>query len=92
MLELNPEIVCFLIDKSHEFHAKEQAVIPEEPNSPAEDWARQVLADHRAELEAMARLLLEKEKIDAQDIQSVLGPVAPSLKETENASTTRNVA
>jgi cell division protease FtsH len=54
--------------------------------------ARQVLADHRAELEAMARLLLEKEKIDAQDIRSVLGPVAPSVKATENVSTTRNVA
>jgi len=54
--------------------------------------ARQLLADHRAELEAMARLLLEKEKIDAQDIRSVLGPVAPSVKATENVSTTRNVA
>ena len=36
--------------------------------------ARQVLADHRRELEAMARLLLEKEKIDTQDIQDILGP------------------
>ena len=40
----------------------------------------------------MARLLLEKEKIDAQDIRSVLGPVASSVKGTENASTSRNVA
>jgi cell division protease FtsH len=54
--------------------------------------ARQLLADHRAELEAMARLLLEKEKIDAQDIRSVLGPVATSVKGNENASTSRNVA
>ena len=50
MLELNPDIVCFLIDKSHEFHAKEQAVIPEEPNSPGEDWARQVLADQTGDM------------------------------------------
>jgi cell division protease FtsH len=54
--------------------------------------ARQVLADHRAELEAMARLLLDKEKIDAQDIQSVLGPAASSGKATENESGARNVA
>jgi len=54
--------------------------------------ARQLLADHRTELEAMARLLLEKEKIDAQDIRSVLGPVASSVKATENVSNTRNVA
>ena len=40
----------------------------------------------------VARLLLEKEKIDAQDIRSVLGPVAPSVKAIENVSTTRNVA
>ena len=46
MLNLNPETVCFLIDKAREFHAKEQVVIPEEPTSPADDWARQVLADH----------------------------------------------
>jgi hypothetical protein len=46
MLELNPETVCFLISKAKEFHAKEQVVIPDEPLSPSEDWARQILADH----------------------------------------------
>lgn len=46
MLSVNPETVCFLIDKAHEFHAKEEVVIPEIPNSPADDWGRQVLADH----------------------------------------------
>ncbi len=46
MLEINPEIVCFIIDKAHEFHAKEQVVIPEQPTNPADDWALQVLADH----------------------------------------------
>ena len=68
-------------------HQKPQDII-----DAAYQSARQLLADHRAELEAMARLLLEKEKIDAQDIRSVLGPVAPSVKATENVSTTRNVA
>ncbi len=46
MLEVNPEIVCFIIAKAHEFHAKEQVVIPEEPVNPSDDWALQVLADH----------------------------------------------
>ena len=46
MLELNPETVCFLINKAREFHAKEGVVIPDEPLSPSEDWARQILADH----------------------------------------------
>jgi hypothetical protein len=46
MLELNPDTVCFLIDKAHEFHAKEDVVIPDTPGSPTEDWALQVLADH----------------------------------------------
>lgn len=46
MLSVNPETVCFLISKAHEFHAKEGVVIPEIPNSPADDWGRQVLADH----------------------------------------------
>ena len=46
MLNVHPDTVCFIIDKAHEFQAKEQVVIPETPNSPSEDWALQVLADH----------------------------------------------
>ncbi len=46
MLNINPDIVCVIITKAHEFHAKEGVVIPEEPSNPGDDWARQVLADH----------------------------------------------
>ena len=46
MLNINPQIICFLIDKAREFHVKEQVSIPETPTSPTEDWAMQVLADH----------------------------------------------
>lgn len=46
MIDLNPENVYFLIDKMREFHAKEAVTIPEVPTSPADDWARQVLANH----------------------------------------------
>ena len=45
-MDLNPETVFFLVDKAQEFHVKEQVTIPEEPLSPSDDWARQVLADH----------------------------------------------
>ena len=44
--------------------------------------AKQILAGHRRELEVMAELLLEKEKIDGQDIQRVLGPHQNSEKDT----------
>jgi hypothetical protein len=50
MLDVNPETVCFLISKARQFHAKEEVVIPEVPDSPAEDWGRQVLADHSGDL------------------------------------------
>jgi hypothetical protein len=50
MLNINPEIICFIINKAREFQAKEEVTIPEEPNSPADDWARQVLADHTDDL------------------------------------------
>lgn len=47
MLDVNPETVCFLIAKAHQFHAKEEVVIPDEPLSPADSSASQLLADHR---------------------------------------------
>lgn len=43
---ISPVTVCFLIDKAHEFHAKEAVVIPEPDLSPSDDWGRQILADH----------------------------------------------
>lgn len=46
MLELNPEIVCLIIARAREFHAKEQVVLPEEPFNAGDDWALQTLADH----------------------------------------------
>ncbi|MFO8026006.1 DUF3775 domain-containing protein [Thiohalophilus sp.] len=47
MLELNPERICNIIQLAREFHAKEAVVIPERPNNSSDDWALQVLADHR---------------------------------------------
>ncbi len=50
MLETNLDTVCFVMDKCREFQAKEAVVIPEAPDSPEDDWARQVLADHSEDL------------------------------------------
>src|SRR3569832_1479179 len=50
MLEINPETLCLVIAKAKEFHAKEAVVIPDEPLSPGEDWARHVRADHDDDL------------------------------------------
>jgi cell division protease FtsH len=45
--------------------------------------ARQVLIGRREDLDKMAHLLLEKEKIDEHDIQRILGPRNPSGKSPE---------
>ena len=50
MLNINPETVCHIIDKAREFQAKEQVVIPDVPDSPADDWPLQVLAEHVGDL------------------------------------------
>lgn len=49
MLNINPETVCLIIKKARQFQAKEQVVIPKAPDSPADNWTLQVLADHSGE-------------------------------------------
>jgi hypothetical protein len=63
MLDINPETVCLLIDKAHQFHAKEQVVIPEVPMSPTDDWALQVLADHGDDM------TLQDAKVNIDDLE-----------------------
>lgn len=47
MLNIDVEILCFIIGRAREFQAREGVVIPEPlPDSPSENWAMQVLADH----------------------------------------------
>ena len=45
-LNINEESLRAFIEKAHGFHAKEWVSIPEQPLSPSDDWAMQVLADH----------------------------------------------
>ena len=46
-LDLNPEIVQFVIDKVHEFHSREDVTFPDEEEVDAlnEDWAEQFSTD-----------------------------------------------
>ncbi|MDT8377058.1 MAG: DUF3775 domain-containing protein [Mariprofundaceae bacterium] len=47
MLNIHPDTVCFIIARAREFQAKEGVVLSEpETDSPSENWAMQVLADH----------------------------------------------
>lgn len=49
MLEINPEIICLLIEKAHEFHAQDMVNISEEPESQLDEFAEQALADYGSE-------------------------------------------
>lgn len=50
MLNISPETVCNIIQRARQFHVKEDVVIDEVPDSPADDWALQTLADHSGNL------------------------------------------
>lgn len=67
MLNINPETVCQIIQLAREFQAKEEVVIPEAPDSPAEDWGRQVLADHQGDMTyQFTRDLIDELETDQQ--------------------------
>jgi len=46
MLDVNPDIVCRLIQLAREFHVQVDVVIPETEGNPSGDWAAQTLANH----------------------------------------------
>ena len=46
MININPQIVCQIIERAREFQAKEDVVIPETPNSPADENALHILEAH----------------------------------------------
>lgn len=52
MLEVNPGIICRIVDQSREFHAQEGVVIPETAGGSEidSDQAMQTLAAHAADL------------------------------------------
>lgn len=49
MLDISSEIVCEIIARAREFHAKEDVVLPDDTGNPTDD-VFQVLADHAGDL------------------------------------------
>jgi len=49
-LNVNPETIYSIIDKIHEFQAKEDVVLPEESDAISSHSALQILADHQDDL------------------------------------------
>jgi hypothetical protein len=45
-VHIRQETLCSLITLAREFQAKEEVCIPDDQDSPSEDWALQMLADH----------------------------------------------
>jgi hypothetical protein len=50
MLNISPETVCYIIARARQFHVKEGVVLPDITDSPADDWALQMLADQQGDL------------------------------------------
>lgn len=48
-LEINPDTVRYIAEMAREFHAQEAVSITEDPMSPSDDWAMQVLAAHEGD-------------------------------------------
>jgi len=44
-LELNRDTIQFIIDKAHEFHARDDVTFPDEPQAVDEEWVKQVATD-----------------------------------------------
>lgn len=92
MLDLNPENICFIIDKSRQFHVKEEVTITEMPTSPADDWARQGLADHEDDLTYMELVSAINDLEPDQQVQLValmwLGRGDFTVEEWHNATRT----
>jgi hypothetical protein len=48
-LEINPEIVCQIVDRAHEFHAQDEVDFEEEPEGPADMTAVETLSEYAEE-------------------------------------------
>ena len=54
MINMNPEIVCQIIDKARQFHAKEEVVLPKPPSRQADESSYQALVDHDDDMTSQA--------------------------------------
>ena len=58
ILNISSDTVCNIIQSARQFHVKEQVVVPEIPNSPADDWALEMLDDHAGDLNFQEVILI----------------------------------
>jgi hypothetical protein len=54
VLHIDLDSICAIIEMAREFQSKEQVVLPDNPSSPTEDWALQILADHSEDYSVQA--------------------------------------
>jgi len=47
MLELNPDTVCFIISKAHEFQTQDQVSFPDEASEVGDEWPTEFRAEHQ---------------------------------------------
>lgn len=89
MLHIKLESICYIIGKIREFQAKEEVVLPDDPASPSEDWALQVLADHSEDysLREMTQSIDEMDQRQRAELVALLwlGRGDYSLDEWEGA-------
>ncbi|MBN2886742.1 MAG: DUF3775 domain-containing protein [Chromatiaceae bacterium] len=89
MLHIQIDTLCHIIDKAREFQAKEEVVLPDDPASPSEDWALQVLADHSEDysLRAMTDAIGEMSERQRAELVALmwLGRGDYSVEEWEGA-------
>jgi len=89
MLHIQLDTLCHIIDKAREFQAKEEVVLPDDPASPSEDWALQVLADHSEDysLRAMTDAIGEMSERQRAELVALmwLGRGDYSVEEWESA-------
>lgn len=89
MLHIQIDTLCHIIDKAREFQAKEEVVLPDDPASPSEDWALQVLADHSEDysLRAMTDAIGEMSERQRAELVALmwLGRGDYSVEEWESA-------
>lgn len=89
MLHIQLDSLCYIIEKAREFQAKEEVVLPDTPDSPTEDWALQILADHSEDysLREMTRAIGEMSERQRAELVALMwvGRGDYSLEEWETA-------
>ena len=71
MLNIGLDTICFIIAKARELQAKEQVVIPQTPESPSDDWAMQVLADHSEDM-SLQEVKTSVDDLDAEELLALM--------------------